>query len=171
MKRKATLLAVFSAFFIWVFTACDLGTTIPNPVNTAQIEQQKLQIYLDSLFAKGYDVDTTDLGVYYITIEEGEGAFPKTGDTLEVGFSGYLMGGQLFDASNLYSEDGKWEFELGNPPMIAGWENGMTVINKGAKVQLMIPSEHAYGETGNGIIGPYETLIFVVEMYEIKPSS
>jgi len=54
--------------------------------------------------------------------------------------------------------------------MIKGWDDGMKVINKDAKVQLIIPSEFAYGSEGSGTIPPYSTLIFVVKMMEINPS-
>lgn len=170
MKRKILNFTILSIILAWTISSCDFGSDIPSSINTPESEKQKLEVYLDSLLAQGYDIDTTEIGVYYVTIEEGEGPYPKTGDTLLVGYSGYLINGFLFDSSDMYEEDGKWEFELGNPPSIEGWDNGMSVINKGAKVQLMIPSELAYGESGFGIIKPYETLIFVVEMFDIKPS-
>ena len=54
--------------------------------------------------------------------------------------------------------------------MIPGCEEGIKVINKGAKVQLVIPSGLAYGSDWYSIIPPYQTLIFVIKMYDIKPS-
>lgn len=133
-------------------------------------EQRDLQSYLQILIEDDYDIDTTALGVYYVTMEQGEGDYPKIGDTLEVGYSGYLIDGRLFDSSNLYYEDGTWEFILGDQDMIRGWDDGMQVIQNGSLVQLIIPSEFAYGANGSGSIDPYQTLIFVVEMKNIKPT-
>ena len=108
--------------------------------------------------------------MYYIIIDEGAGDFPKAGDTLQVGYDGYFIDGFLFDSSENLQEDGTYEFELGNPPLIPGWEDGMKVINKEAKVQLIIPSNLAYGSSGSGVIPAFNTLIFVVKMIDIKPS-
>ena len=131
-------------------------------------EMQLLNTYLDSLAAQGHNIDTTELGVYYVEIEEGEGDLAQPGDTLTVGYAGYFVDGVMFDSSNYSSEDGKMEFVLENPPFIAGWDSGMKVMNEGSKYQFIIPSEHAYGSEGQGIIPPYSTLIFVVKLFEIK---
>ena len=170
MKSRNFIYVGILIFFVSAITSClNLPGSDFEEEPTAQREQIRLQAYLDSLIVRGYDIDTTQLGVYYVTIEEGEGAYPKTGDTLEVSYAGYFVDGNLFDSSDLYEEDGTWEFELGNPPMIHGWDDGMKVINKGAKVQLIVPSDFAYGSNGFGIIPPYQTLVFVVEMLAIKP--
>jgi FKBP-type peptidyl-prolyl cis-trans isomerase len=76
----------------------------------------------------------------------------------------------LFDSSKLTQADSTWEFELGNPAMIPGWDDGMKVINKGAQVQLIIQSKLAYGIYGSGEIPPNNTLLFVVDMVNIEPS-
>ncbi len=166
-KLKIAGIAVVAAL---IFSSCiDVGDE--NHQQTKAEELQILNAYIDSLQAKDYDVDTTDLGVYYVVIEEGEGDYPQEGDTLIVGYSGYLMDGYMFDSSEVNFSDGKWEFVLGNPPMIPGWDDGVTHINKGGKIQFIVPSELGYGALGQGIIGPYQSLIFVVKMYDIKPSN
>ena len=138
---------------------------------TREEEQLTLKKYIDNIISKGNDVDTTDLGIYYVTMDEGTGAFPKTGDTLTVGYAGYFPNGYLFDASMWHNqEDSTYTFVLGNPPMIEGWDDGMKVINKNARVQLIIPSDFAYGSSGGGVIPPYQTLVFVIIMKDIKPS-
>ena len=155
---------------IGLLSSCLGSNTIYEEEPSAEKEERDLQAYLQILIDSEYDIDTTALGVFYVTMEQGEGDFPKMGDTLEVGYSGYLIDGRLFDSSNLYYEDGTWEFILGEQDMIPGWDDGMQVIQKGSLVQLVIPSELAYGATGNGSIDPYQTLIFVVEMKNIKPT-
>jgi FKBP-type peptidyl-prolyl cis-trans isomerase len=135
-------------------------------------EQINLKKYLDNIISKGNDLDTTDLGVYYVTMDSGTGDYPKTGDTLTIGYAGYFINGSLFDASYWHNQtDSTYTFVLGNPPMIQGWDDGMKVINKNARVQLIIPSDFAYGSVGSGFIQPYQTLIFVIIMKDIKPSN
>lgn len=169
MKTKVLFMLIAGVFATLFMTSC-LGTDDEKEVNTPASEKQKLQNYLDSLVVQGHDIDTTAMGIYYVQIEEGEGDFAQPGDTLTVGYAGYFIGGMLFDSSQINSEDGKMEFVLENPPFIPGWDDVMKIMNEGAKVQAMIPSEFAYGSAGQGIIPPYETLVFVIEMFDIKPS-
>jgi FKBP-type peptidyl-prolyl cis-trans isomerase FkpA len=136
---------------------------------TREEEMTLLKTYLGNLVTKGYNIDTTDLGVYYVTLDKGEGPKAQMGDTLTVGYAGYFVNGFMFDSSTLNSVDEKWTFVLGNPPMIKGWDDGMKVMNKNSRVQIILPSDLAYGETGSGIIGPYRTLVFVVKIHDLKP--
>jgi len=138
---------------------------------TYQEEQATLKAYLDTLTANGRDIDTTALGVYYITLEEGEGQLAKTGDTLTVGYAGYFVNGTLFESSEWYSEEGKTDFILGELDMIDGWDDAMRTLRKNAKVQFIIPSDLAYGSAGSGSIPPYTTLVFVVKLWELKPKN
>ena len=170
MKTKFLFQIVIGLLSVVFMSSClDMIDEEEQPPTRAE-EMQMLNTYLDSLVAQGHDVDTTDLGIYYVEIEEGEGETAQPGDTLVVGYAGYFVDGQMFDSSSYSSEDGKMEFVLENPPFIAGWDSGMKVMNEGSKYQFVIPSEHAYGSGGQGIIPPYSTLIFVVKMFDIKPA-
>lgn len=166
MKRKV-LNIVLGVFIATLFSSC-LSNDYEPHVPTLKEELAGLAVYLENLEAGGNDVDTTELGVYYVVLEEGEGVYPQLGDSLEVGYSGFFTDGTLFDASDMYQENGTYSFVYGNPPMISGWDNGIEVINKNAKVQLIIPSQFAYGESGQGIIPPFTTLVFVIKMIDIK---
>jgi len=169
MKTKVLFMLIAGVFSTLFMSSC-LDTEDDREVNTAAIEQEKLKTYLDTLVARGHDIDTTEMGIYYVRIEDGEGELAQPGDTLTVGYAGYFIDGTIFDSSKINSEDGKLEFVLENPPFITGWDDVMKEMNEGAKVQAMIPSEFAYGSTGEGIIPPYETLVFVIELFDIKPS-
>lgn len=172
MKRKGFNflpgLLFAGIFFTAIFSSClNLDDT---DIPTRELEKAELNKYLSNLISAGNDVDTTNTGIYYITMENGTGAYPKNGDTLTVGYAGYLINGYLFDASAWHNQtDSTFTFVLGDPPMIKGWDDGMKVINKNAKVQLIIPSDFAYGSMGAGIIPPYNTLVFVIKMKDIKP--
>lgn len=160
------LLGILVAGFL---TSCLEGKDYDEP--TWDEEQVNLKKYLNNLVAKGTDIDTTGLGVYYVTIDEGTGAYAKTGDTLTVGYAGYFIDGYIFDASAWHNQvDSTFTFVLGNPPLIKGWDDGMKIINKNARAQLIIPSDLAYGSSGQGVIPPFQTLVFVVIMKDIKPS-
>lgn len=152
-----------------LFTSCLEGNDYSQP--TREEEQLNLNKYLNNIITNKHNVDTTALGVYYVRLKEGTGAFPKTGDTLTVGYAGYFPDGYLFDASLWHNQkDSTFTFVLGTPPLIKGWDDGMKVINKNATVQLIVPSDLAYGSAGAGVVPPYQTLVFVVIMKSIKPS-
>ena len=170
MKTKFLFQILIGLFSVVSMSSCLDIVDEDDQQPTEAEEMQLLNTYLDSLVAQGHDVDTTDLGIYYVEMEEGEGELAQPGDTLVVGYAGYFVDGVLFDSSSYNSEDGKMEFVLENPPFIPGWDSGMKVMNKDAKYQFIVPSEHAYGSQGQGIIPPYSTLIFVVKMFEIKPA-
>lgn len=161
---------VFSVLLAIAFSSC--LKTEDEKVYTAAEEILLREAYLDSLIAKGHDLDTIENDIYYVMIDEGEGDMAKTGDTLTIGYAGYYIDGVLFDSSELNSTTGKMTFILENEEyrMIPGFEAAMKVLNKDARAQFVIPSELAYGSTGNGRIPPYQSLIFVIKMYEIKPS-
>ena len=167
--RKIGIYFLVGIVLTGLFTSCLKGDDTNEP--SAEEEQLNLKKYLENIITNKHDVDTTALGVYYVTLKEGTGAFPKTGDTLTVGYAGYFPDGYMFDASSWHNQkDSTFNFVLGNPPLIKGWDDGMKVINKNATVQLIIPSDFAYGSTGGGVIPPYQTLVFVVIMKDIKPS-
>lgn len=167
--KKNGIKFLFGIVLIGIFTSCLDRIDYEEP--SLQQEQINLVKYLENLIANNNNIDTTDLGVYYIKIKEGTGAFPKTGDTLTVGYAGYFPNGSIFDASAWHNQtDSTFTFVLGNPPLIKGWDDGMKVINKNARAQLIIPSDLAYGANGAGVIPPYQTLVFVVIMKDIKTS-
>jgi FKBP-type peptidyl-prolyl cis-trans isomerase len=173
MKRTEfkilTRLLFAGIFFTVIFSSCLKMDDTDVP--TRESEKVELNKYLSNLISAGNNVDTTNTGIYYITMEKGTGAFPKNGDTLTVGYAGYLINGYLFDASAWHNQiDSTFTFVLGNPAMIKGWDDGMKVINKNAKVQLIVPSDFAYGSSGAGVIPPFNTIVFVIKMKEIKPS-
>lgn len=149
------------------FSCLDLND-VPEP--TAAEEQSKLKDYLDNLEKKGNNIDTTAAGVYYIKMTEGTGEKAREGDTLTVGYAGYYLSGYVFDASYWHNQvDSTFTFVLGDPPLIEGWDDGMKLMNKNSKYQLVIPSSLAYGSEGSGMVPPYQTLVFVVIMKDLKP--
>lgn len=156
------------------FTTISCLDTAEEPVQrTPDMEAAELNQALTNLEAKGYDIDTTELGIYYVTNEEGEGAFPQAGDTCYLEYTGYLLDGTFFDASQNHYEDAIWEFIFKDidKPLTPGFENGIALMNKGTELNMIIPSNLAYGELGWGIIPPYSTLLFSAVMHDLKPNA
>ncbi len=113
--------------------------------------------------AKG--VTTTASGLQYSVIKEGTGPKPTASATVKVHYTGKLLDGTTFDSSVDRGEP--VEFPLSG--VIPGWTEGLQLMNKGAKYKLYIPANLAYADRGAGnAIGPNETLIFEVELLEIK---
>lgn len=136
---------------------------------TFEDELAELDSMLDKLAEAGYDIDTTSIGVYYIIKEEGEGPFPQPGDTCFIDYLGYFPDGTLFDRSEDYHSNGIWKFIYGNPDMIPGLKSGLGRMNEGAKIEMIIPSNLAYGAKGTANIPPYTTLIYLSKMHELNP--
>ncbi|GAA4898748.1 FKBP-type peptidyl-prolyl cis-trans isomerase [Ferrimonas pelagia] len=110
-------------------------------------------------------VITTDSGLMYKAITEGDGAKPSAEDTVTVHYRGTLPTGEEFDSS--YSRNETISFPLNG--VIAGWTEGLQLMTVGSKYELYIPSELAYGERGAGqMIAPNTPLKFEVELFAIN---
>ena len=164
-KTVAVLLSISIVFFT---TSCLEVDDNPN-ARSQEMEIREINEALLSLVEEGYDIDTTALGIYYIIHEQGEGQTAREGDTLSLEYSGYLLGGLIFDASGYHYQDGIWEFVFNPADLIPGFADGISVMNKGAALDMIIPSEYAYGAIGSGIIEPYTTILFTVLMHDLKP--
>ncbi len=101
-------------------------------------------------------------------VVKGKGRKAKAGDTLTMQYVGVAWStGQQFDAS--WDAGQPFPFQLGAGMVIQGWDKGMVGMQKGGRRLLVIPPELGYGEQGAGdTIGPNETLMFIVDLVEIR---
>jgi FKBP-type peptidyl-prolyl cis-trans isomerase FkpA len=107
----------------------------------------------------------TDLKVEKLA--EGTGDAPKAGDRVVVHYTGWLTDGKKFDSSVDRREP--FEFILGRGQVIKGWDQGVAQLRVGDKARLTVPPELGYGPRGaGGVIPPNATLIFEVELLEVK---
>ncbi len=108
----------------------------------------------------------TASGLIFISENAGNGTKPTAGQKVKVHYTGYLLNGTKFDSSVDRKEP--FEFTLGQGGVIKGWDEGVALMSIGQKAKLIIPSEIAYGANGaGGMIPPYATLVFEVELLEI----
>lgn len=109
-------------------------------------------------------VTTTASGLQYEVITKGKGPSPKATDEVKVHYKGTLLDGSEFDSS--YSRNQPAEFPLNG--VIRGWTEGLQLMPKGSKYKFYIPAALAYGEHGRPGIPANSTLIFEVELLDIK---
>ena len=106
-------------------------------------------------------------GLQIDELQAGAGQKPKTGDVVQVHYTGWLTCGTKFDSSVDRGEP--IEFPLGRGRVIPGWDQGVATMSVGQKVRLTIPPELGYGARGaGGAIPPHATLIFDVELLGIR---
>ena len=122
--------------------------------STAFLEENKTQ----------EGVITTDSGLQYKVITEGEGASPTEQSEVEVHYKGTLIGGETFDSSHDRGQPAT--FPIGN--VIPGFREGMMLMKEGGKSILYIPAALAYGKQAPPSIGPDQTLIFEVELLKVN---
>lgn len=112
-------------------------------------------------------VYTTESGLKYEKIEEGDGAQPQRGNTVTVHYTGMLEDGTVFDSSR--ERNRPFSFRIGVGQVIRGWDEGVGMMQVGDRWKLIIPPELGYGERGaGGVIPPNATLIFDVELLRIS---
>jgi FKBP-type peptidyl-prolyl cis-trans isomerase FklB len=109
-------------------------------------------------------VETTESGLQYKVIKEGDGGSPTLSDTVQVHYTGKLINDEVFDSSVQRGEPAT--FRVGQ--VIKGWQEGLQKMKVGSKWMIYIPSDLAYGPDGRpGAIGPNEVLVFEVELLDI----
>jgi peptidylprolyl isomerase len=108
----------------------------------------------------------TDLAIEDLTVGDGDEA--KAGDFVEVHYVGVsYSNGKQFDAS--WDRDETFEFRLGAGQVISGWDRGVAGMKVGGRRRLTIPPDLAYGKQGaGGVIGPNETLVFIVDLMWVR---
>lgn len=115
-------------------------------------------------------VKTTASGLQYEVLEAGDlsSVLPTAADTVVVHYAGTLIDGKEFD--NSFKRGEPATFPLGG--VIKGWTEALQLMHKGAKYKVYLPYELAYGERGaGGSIPPYSTLIFEINLIDIKPAA
>ncbi|MFZ7201833.1 FKBP-type peptidyl-prolyl cis-trans isomerase [Avibacterium avium] len=116
-------------------------------------------------FMKKEGVKKTASGLMYRIDKAGTGEAIKPEDMVKVHYTGKLADGTVFDSSVQRGQPA--EFKLNQ--VIKGWTEGLQLVKKGGKIELLIPADLAYGKQGAGPIPPNSTLYFEVEVLDVTP--
>ena len=112
------------------------------------------------------EVTVTESGLQYEIIKQGNGEIPSINDKVEIHYTGYFINGSVFDSSIERNEI----LSIDVVEVIRGWREALQIMPVGSKWKVYVPYQLAYGELGTqgGPIGPYSTLIFEIELINIK---
>lgn len=138
-------------------------------LETAKAEREaaakKKEAALLEELSQGFE--KTDSGLRYKKTASGDGASAEKGKTVAVHYKGMLPDGTVFDSS--FKRNEPIEFPVGMGHVIQGWDEGIQLLRVGDKARLVVPPHIGYGERGaGGVIPPNATLIFDVELVDVK---
>ena len=115
-------------------------------------------------YQKKSGVVELESGLLYRVIKEGKGNIPAGNDSVQVHYTGRLIDGTIFDRS---PQGESLTFQLGG--VIRGWREALQLMREGAHWEVVLQPELAYGRWGSGEkIGPYQTLVFEIELIEVR---
>jgi len=138
----------------------------PAPTEPAVAKQYTMEQAIDAARKLGEATDkevvTTQSGLNYIILHEGEGNAATPGKQVTVHYTGWLPDGTKFDSS--VDKNKPFSFLLGTGSVIKGWDEGVAGMKQGEKRKLIIPADLGYGSRSSGPIPPGSILIFDVEL-------
>lgn len=162
----------FDILMINVFTpeeyqAEQLRLAEEQRAKNAELEKEEMSKLEAYLLGQNISEAARESGLIYIETLRGTGVIAGAGKTVSVHYEGRLLDGTVFDSS--LERGTPIDFVLGQGQVIPGWDEGISLMRKGGKAQLIIPSHLAYGEYGApDKIPPFSTLIFDVELVDVK---
>jgi FKBP-type peptidyl-prolyl cis-trans isomerase len=120
-----------------------------------------------------HDTITTESGLKYIRLKEGNGVHPASGHTVKVTYSRKTSNGRIVESNEGHAP---FKFVLDNHEVISGWDEAIKLMSKGEKIMLIVPPSLGYNDKGvkdpnhEGayIIPPNATLYFVIELVDFK---
>jgi len=167
--KKLNYISKLGILILLVIVAVSSCNKVEDPyaAYTSESETAKIKEWKAKMKADNLPYDSTTTKIFYIIDKTKVGTGPnvKAGNTVTVKYTGTFMDGAIFDSSENFSYVHKPT--TGNR-MIPGWEEGIELLNKGAKATFLFPSSLAYGSSGYYPIPPYSPLFFIIEVVDIK---
>lgn len=172
MKLLSYKIFLFIAFLGLLFSACDKTTSQKLREDEDDLRNRYIERYHSG-------AKPTDSGLYFFETDPGnaDGDTIKKGDYVKVFYEGHLIedndslgviDGYKFDSSGDYEP---FAFLVGQGSVIVGWDEAITYMKDGGKAKWVIPSELAYGSSGQGPIEAYSTLVFYVTVQKVYRST
>jgi FKBP-type peptidyl-prolyl cis-trans isomerase FkpA len=157
-KNGLILSLLLSSVLILTVSSCDPGAKYEKQ------ERAEIQDYFSNNPNQTFVLEPS--GLYYYEVQVGTGIKPVKHDTAWVKYTGKFLDGTVFDTNVGKADSLKVPVDEGW--LIPGFDEGITLVNKGGKAMLLLPSSLAYGPTGYYIIGPYTPLLFDIELVRVK---
>ena len=163
--KKFLIIALLFAGAAFIISSCkenDLG-------RLREIELEKLNDFISTHYPNEKPKPS---GLYYIEQQAGTGDTIKNGDRVQIFYSTWTIDSVLLDETSGYALGHRfepYEFIVGAGDAISGLEEAATYMQKGTKVNLVIPSELAYGQNGTSGVAGFTTLLMQVEVYKVYP--
>lgn len=149
---------ILAIFLLPALAACDLNDFRRVPIVSGNDFASELNVNLDNL-------RETPSGLRYQDLQVGTGAEATPGRSVAVHYTGWLTDGREFDSS---AGGEPITFPLGSGAVIDGWEEGLAGMRVGGKRKLVIPPSLGYGAQRNGPIPANATLVFDVELVDVR---
>jgi FKBP-type peptidyl-prolyl cis-trans isomerase FkpA len=159
MRAASALAAVAVAAVVACNDAPEAEPASTAPDEVASSYAPELGVHLDRM-------ERREGGLRYEDVREGTGEVAEAGRTAVVHYIGWLPDGTQFDSSHDRGEP--FEVVVGEGRVIRGWDEGLPGMREGGQRRLVIPYGMAYGPGGMGPIPPRATLVFDVELLEVR---
>jgi peptidylprolyl isomerase len=148
------LIIVLAGFYITSTQGQNMNKSANNPTATPSAQPQSS------------DANTAPSGLIVEDIKLGGGKEVRSGDTIVIHYTGTLQNGEKFDSS--VDRGQPFTTKIGVGEVIKGWDEGVLGMKVGGKRKLTIPPDIGYGSSANGPIPANSTLIFELELLEVK---
>jgi FKBP-type peptidyl-prolyl cis-trans isomerase len=164
--------SVYGNYEDTVFTREEITQILNNHFRKTREERMRRNLDDGEIFLarnkKKQDVQVTESGLQYKIIKEGTGTTPALNDKVKCNYRGYLIDGREFDSS--YKRGEPAEFTVKG--VIKGWQEALQLMKEGAKWELYIPTDLAYGQRvrPGSMLEPNMALIFEIELLEVIKS-
>lgn len=142
----------------------DVAQTRDDAVVVDETDANQNAAFADAVIQAAPNAQLQNLVIDDVAV--GEGPAVEVGDVVSVHYIGRLQNGQEFD--NSYERGMPFEFKVGSGTVIEGWERGILGMQQGGQRILVIPADLGYGATGAGPIPGGATLVFAIELLEIR---